>query len=187
MNKWNWKNIYVMLADDGKVKIGVSKDVSKRIKSIENAKEVKIINTFKTKKCSNPHTVERACHELFKDNRVFGEWFDLNFEVAINGVKDIFNKYAKFEETTENYEIINNIFNAKEENKKDEMLLCMFEIISSQDKRIDELCKTITKLSGATENISKMIGELVFLLNEKFELEKLERGIKSEQNHRSKL
>lgn len=172
MSKWNWKHVYAMLANDGKIKIGISKDVLERVKAIQNTKEIKIIDVFETDMCSNPHTIERMCHELFKNSHVFGEWFKIDFDVAIDRIEDIFRKYAKFEEVIENSDAIKQIFDNSQERDKDEMICAMCEVMLSQNKQITELSKNIEELSKTTKAIMEMFKEMVFLLDEKFKSER---------------
>ena len=87
MEGWNWKHIYAMLADDGKVKIGISKCVHDRVRKIENSKGVKITDYSYTEKCSNPYMIEQMIHEELKDFRHFGEWFTVTFEHAVSTMK----------------------------------------------------------------------------------------------------
>ena len=104
MEEWNWKHVYAMLANDGKIKIGISKYVPDRVKEIENQKEIEITDYFFTEKCSNPYMVERMIHEELKDFRHSGEWFTVTFEHAVRTIDKIFKKYAKFDKSENNKE-----------------------------------------------------------------------------------
>ena len=166
MGKHHWKHIYAMLANDGRVKIGTSKDVSERVMSIEHSKEVKVIDVFKTEMCSNPFTVETICHDLFEGKRVFGEWFLIDFDEAVIGIKTLFEKYAKFEESNSDIAPILTVFFNKEEADKDEMLAMLVEIVSSQSSAIDQLIQSTMQLSQSAINISNMISEIKFTLTQ---------------------
>jgi len=65
------------LTDGDYVKIGVSKNVNKRISELNtsSAKEIKLIAKY----ClPNPYSVEAILHQLLKRYRVNGEWFDIS-------------------------------------------------------------------------------------------------------------
>ena len=167
MGKHHWKHIYAMLANDGKVKIGTSKDVSERVMSIEHSKEVNAIDVFKTEMCSNPFTVEKLCHDLFGEKRVFGEWFLIDFDEAVDGIKTIFEKYAKLEELNSDISPILTAFFNKNEVDKDEMLAMLVEIVSSQSIAIDRLIQTTMQLSQSVTDISNVITNFVLTENTK--------------------
>lgn len=96
MEDSNWGHIYVMLASDGRVKIGIGKDVNKQILEIQNTEEVKILKVYKTELCSNPYTIERMCHDFFKDRCSFGVWFNISYDDAVSTLEDFFKKNAEF-------------------------------------------------------------------------------------------
>lgn len=64
--------IYFILSDDGYVKIGLSNDPEKRLKSLQTATahELKIIHQI-----PGNQKVEHYLHTLFKKDRFRGEWF----------------------------------------------------------------------------------------------------------------
>lgn len=92
----DWKSIYIMKRQSGEIKIGVSKNVKKRKKSIENSGMMKIVNIYKTSPCSNPYEIEAIMHERFKKSRIQGEWFSCGMGVAISALDKVFAEKAKF-------------------------------------------------------------------------------------------
>ena len=98
--KGKWKSVYVMLSDDGNVKIGVSSNISNRISQIELCKH--IIKTFSTEMCSNAYSIESKVHEILQEHKTHGEWFNVEFDIAVNIVKNIFSSNAKYK--IESYE-----------------------------------------------------------------------------------
>ena len=165
MSKWNWKHIYAMLADDGKVKIGISKNVDKRIQSIECSKEVCILKVYKTDMCANPYTVERKCHDFFKEKRVFGEWFDIRFEDAVSCICETFEKYADFHEEESNINFID-YFREIDIEENIEIMCMLMEIILRQERQIDSLISSVEDLSESNTEIANTFKEFVTLLNE---------------------
>ncbi len=76
------KHIYVIENSEHRVKIGISKNVKQRFRTLETQSSYEIINSFYTDKCSNSRELESQCHKHFKDFRICGEWFNIPFEVA---------------------------------------------------------------------------------------------------------
>lgn len=97
IRKEKWKYLYVLRADDETVKIGISKNVEQRIKTIQSTSGKNIIETFFTEKCSNPYKIERVVLRHFSSKRCCGEWIKENFNTAVSYVKEVFAKESKFE------------------------------------------------------------------------------------------
>jgi hypothetical protein len=74
-------HVYVITADEtpGKYKIGISKNVDKRIFELQTVVPVtyRVIHIIK---CSDMRQEEKRLHRLFEDKRVVGEWFSLTDE-----------------------------------------------------------------------------------------------------------
>lgn len=70
--KDNYNNVY---------KIGVTKNLNKRIKSLQtgNVCELKLIYSFKT---DYPYRLETMLHNSLKQYREYNEWFNLPIEVV---------------------------------------------------------------------------------------------------------
>lgn len=77
LNK-NVQYIYLMQSSNGLYKIGVSKDVEGRRRSLEtgSGNEVKILSVWDTGR-KVAYGVEQSAHRKFKQLNVRGEWFDL--------------------------------------------------------------------------------------------------------------
>jgi len=85
--------IYLIHADPENIyKIGVSKTVKKRLKTLQtaNSNKLSIVKTFQTK---HNRKVETALHKYFRKNKVRGEWFKLSTQ-----------QVARFEERCRLYE-----------------------------------------------------------------------------------
>ncbi len=72
---------------NGTVKIGVTKEKEKRIKAISSASGMNITRSYFTEKIDNVQHLEIALHKHFKRNRLNGEFFDIDFDVAVEEVK----------------------------------------------------------------------------------------------------
>lgn len=91
----NWRNGYVYLAqadDTNLYKIGFSRDVSQRIKSLNTAQGMSInpckVTLIHQSKFTKPES-EKLVHELFTPYRKHGEWFEFD---SIEEVKNELNK-----------------------------------------------------------------------------------------------
>ena len=89
------KKIYVLENQDGNIKIGVSKNVDSRVKAIKNQTGYTILNVFSTVECFNPFELEKMIHEELKDKKIFGEWFNVKFDIGKSVAIRVFNENAK--------------------------------------------------------------------------------------------
>ena len=96
-----WKSVYVLLADDGTIKIGVSKNVLQRIGALQGASGKKIIESFCTPKCSNAYFIESIILKHYLFNKTYGEWINGNYTEVVNYTKEIFEKVKEFKPSKE--------------------------------------------------------------------------------------
>lgn len=81
------KYVYILKTSDNIYKIGVTKDVDKRIKQLQTGSTEKI--TLVDKFLSEyPFKLESYFHYKYKDNKVNGEWFYLSEENLNDFQKD---------------------------------------------------------------------------------------------------
>ena len=95
--------IYAVENDAGLIKIGITRDFEKRLKSLSNSNSGghKIINTY-TSPFTYLYTLEHRLHTIYDTYRVEGEWFKgLNFTEVINTIETIF--------TSKEYELCNSV------------------------------------------------------------------------------
>lgn len=90
------KSVYVLLADDGSVKIGVSNNVSHRKHTLENYTGKTIVNYFYTNQCSNSFKIESMAHDYFSKDKIYGEWFNIDFRDACEYVKNLYDNFATY-------------------------------------------------------------------------------------------
>lgn len=97
--------VYVMKSTSGLVKIGVSKNVLSRLKTLEASSGlgITLVKTFGPLR--RAIGLERASHALLSSKREYGEWFSVNAEEAISVISSIGEEYAdlpseKFKEVT---------------------------------------------------------------------------------------
>ena len=75
----------VYIADNGNmIKIGRTKDLARRISTIENISGIKVKRVAFSPYCNNYCDIETQLHKTFKDNREAGEWFSISFQMALS-------------------------------------------------------------------------------------------------------
>ena len=74
--------VYILQKENKLVKIGVSVNPEKRINAIRTHGAEKFINVFISSKTESYKEIERQLHSFFKKERVMGEWFNVDFDVA---------------------------------------------------------------------------------------------------------
>lgn len=70
--------IYIMECA-GKYKIGVSKNVEKRCKQLNN-RPFKVNIVYQSENMEDAYGIEEALHEIYEDKKIEGEWFNLDKE-----------------------------------------------------------------------------------------------------------
>lgn len=100
-NRLNHRSIYVAMANDRLIKVGVTMDYSKRDKPLSNAGHGKIIRNFETEKCLNSFEVEREIHKRLDKYRCYGEWYKADFDFVVKTVKELFSKTAVLQKDAE--------------------------------------------------------------------------------------
>ena len=85
------KVVYLLKAIDGSVKIGVTGEFEKRLKVIQNQSGKVIDACYVTRYCSNPYEIEAKFKRMYKDKRINGEWYSIDFEESKYVLEKIFN------------------------------------------------------------------------------------------------
>lgn len=85
----NFEQVYAFEMSDSTVKVGISREVPKRIKSVESAVYLSVRRVFQTE--PGPpnliHKIEKLCHARFAADRVRGEFFNITFEESCEELK----------------------------------------------------------------------------------------------------
>ena len=90
----NPKCVYVILAKDNTVKVGITSNFKRRMQEIQSTSGKKIVEYYKTDECSNAERIEALVKNEFKDKHILGEWFSCDFEEIRNSVKRSYDKYS---------------------------------------------------------------------------------------------
>lgn len=77
------KYLYVLEFTNGTVKIGITKEKERRMKAISSASGMDITRSYFTGKIDNVQNLETELHRYFKDKRLNGEFFNINFDEAV--------------------------------------------------------------------------------------------------------
>lgn len=81
------KYLYVLEFTNKTIKIGITKEKEKRMKAISSASGMDITRSYFTEKIDSVQNLETELHRHFKDKRLNGEFFDIDFDVAVEEVK----------------------------------------------------------------------------------------------------
>lgn len=72
-----WGYVYIIRSSNGLHKIGVAKDVNRRLKEHQRAHPSEQLDLIRTIETDNMMSTERFLHGLLDKRRVQGEWFAL--------------------------------------------------------------------------------------------------------------
>lgn len=79
--------VYVILDEHNRVKIGKSLNPATRIKSIATSSGITIVDSYVTEPLYGYSDLENHLHDIFKEYRQIGEWFDCKFNDVITYIK----------------------------------------------------------------------------------------------------
>lgn len=151
----HWKSIYIMQSEYGDVKIGISKNVDKRKRTIESNRMAKITNCYKTKPCSNAHEIENAIHRFFSSKRIYGEWFSCDMGTAIRKLDNLFFCMAKFEVKDYSKSVLDGFMREQSERNRD-----VEGYIKSMEKTIEVMKQISSKKDECIERLISMVEQL---------------------------
>lgn len=91
-------HVYVMVAESGRVKVGISRNPEKRRRELElsSGGQVKLVHS---QEHENARDVEREVHTTLRKKRIFGEWFDVCSGEAIEAIERAWNDYSRVNAT----------------------------------------------------------------------------------------
>lgn len=87
-HKYTEGYVYAIQKENKLVKIGVSVNPEKRINTIRTHSAEVILNIFISEKTNKYKEIERKIHQMFKKERVMGEWFNVDFQLAKQRIED---------------------------------------------------------------------------------------------------
>ncbi|EHQ92138.1 GIY-YIG nuclease family protein [Desulfosporosinus youngiae] len=77
-------HVYVITNETGRVKIGRAKNPTQRLRTLETQSGLKITKSFISPLIGNYEKAEVDLHAKYKNKRVIGEWFDVNFNEVVS-------------------------------------------------------------------------------------------------------
>lgn len=77
-------NIYILEKGNGLIKIGASTRPHKRLKELSRIGGFEPKRKFISEDMSNYFAVENELHKIYSDKRAVGEWFEIDFDDAVN-------------------------------------------------------------------------------------------------------
>jgi len=81
----NGQWVYVIEKENNHVKIGRTKNLESRIKTLESQGGFKVSRIAVYGPYNNSHSIETKAHRMFQAQRLVGEWFNVDFqEVSIS-------------------------------------------------------------------------------------------------------
>jgi len=80
-------HVYVIKKENGFVKIGVSVNPKIRISGIETTSGEKFSVSWISEQCDNFFEIEQSAHKEFGEYRGVGEWFNIDFNKAVDYCK----------------------------------------------------------------------------------------------------
>ena len=83
------KKVYVFLMENMTVKIGIATDIERRIKQVQSSSGMKVKKHFNTKILENALNIEWDVHNYFKNQRLLGEFFNVDFEEAVKKIEEL--------------------------------------------------------------------------------------------------
>lgn len=81
--------VYILLADDNTVKIGITVHPYKRIGQIETSSGKEIVDWTISNPCLNYADIEVKLHRHFGESRLKGEWFNIKYNDAVKELNDM--------------------------------------------------------------------------------------------------
>lgn len=82
--------VYIIGAQDGPVKVGITTSLLSRLRSLQtgSSHKLELLYVYTALTRADAVKMEQWFHEVHAENRLEGEWFDLSAELAIEGLAD---------------------------------------------------------------------------------------------------
>lgn len=83
------KHLYVILMSNGSVKIGIAYDIKRRYSQIQASSGMKITEHWESGLIEYAYVLETVLHRKYRNKRLNGEYFDINYEEAVEQAQQI--------------------------------------------------------------------------------------------------
>lgn len=91
--------IYVIVSDNGPVKVGITNDPKRRLKWFQSASPDKMTLAYVASVGADARAIERKAHGLLKEHRLKGEWFDTSAWRAAEAISAAIYEFTGSQET----------------------------------------------------------------------------------------
>lgn len=144
--------VYVIENENHKVKIGKSTNPERRVMSIKSQSGYNIISSYFSPQLHQYGELELYLHDIFKENRVIGEWFDVNYKTVVSYFKSLDLSKWDIEPTEEEREKTSNFVRPLTEG----LDKCLQNCINGlRPADIDEINKMLDKRDSVSNKIDK--------------------------------
>lgn len=91
--------VYLLKASDMSVKVGVTSNIKKRANAIRTQSGKRLEEIYTTDFCSNALEIESYMKKKYESNRLYGEWFLIDYKMAVADLKKAFSEmsYTEYE------------------------------------------------------------------------------------------
>ena len=83
------KHLYVIQMSNESVKIGIAYDIKRRYSQIKASSGMEIVKHWESEKTINALVFETALHRKYKDKRLKGEYFNIDYDEAVEQAQQI--------------------------------------------------------------------------------------------------
>ena len=151
INVKNAYTVYLILAKDLTVKVGISKEPKRRINTIRTTSGKHIIKTYVSDYISNAGEIESRFKKQFHSRAICGEWFDVDYDEALKELKSLFANYSKIEvEKDENNRFLDELVDFATGATQTMNRMAMVESGISNEEQMQEIETPIAQLTRST-------------------------------------
>ena len=156
--------VYIIENENGRVKIGKSTNPKVRVMSIKSQSGYNIISSHFSPPLYQYSELESYLHGIFKESRVIGEWFDINYETVVSYFESLDLSRWNIEPTKEEKEKTSNFIKYLIKDLDECLQNCINGLhpadIDKINKRLDNMNHISDKIDKRSIIIEKYINNL---------------------------
>lgn len=142
--------VYLILAKDLTVKVGISKEPKRRINTIRTTSGKHITKTYVSEYISNAGEIESRFKKQFHSKAICGEWFDVDYDEALKELKSLFVNYSKIEVKEDENNCLDELADFATGATQIMNRMAMVESGVSDEKQMREIETPIARLTRST-------------------------------------